>query len=128
MNSALLVAHFDRITEAPNAVPRLRGFVLDLAVRGKSVGQNPLEEPAARLMNSIRAAKGLPNSVPGIETVTADDRPFEIPGNWIWVRLGEICSKTGVGQHSTRWEGGLPAGGCSVSSLTKCTQRWAAPG
>ena len=34
MSSKQLLAYFDRIAEAPGAVPRLRRFILDLAVRG----------------------------------------------------------------------------------------------
>jgi type I restriction enzyme S subunit len=37
MNPDRLLQHFDRIAEAPDAVPRLRRFILDLAVRGKLV-------------------------------------------------------------------------------------------
>lgn len=39
MNPAHLLQHFERISEAPDAVARLRRFVLDLAVRGKLVEQ-----------------------------------------------------------------------------------------
>ena len=39
MNTDQLLDHFDRISEAPNAIPRLRRFILDLAVRGKLVAQ-----------------------------------------------------------------------------------------
>lgn len=35
MNATQLLAHFDRLSEAPGAVPRLRRFILDLAVRGQ---------------------------------------------------------------------------------------------
>ena len=35
MNPAQLFAYFDRISDAPDAIPRLREFILDLAVRGK---------------------------------------------------------------------------------------------
>jgi len=38
MNAEHLLAHFDRIADAPDAVPRIRRFILDLAVRGKLVG------------------------------------------------------------------------------------------
>ena len=41
MNPELLLAHFDRISDAPDAIPRLRRFILDLAVRGKLVEQDP---------------------------------------------------------------------------------------
>lgn len=37
MNAQRLLAHFDRMADAPDATPRLRRFVLDLAVRGKLV-------------------------------------------------------------------------------------------
>jgi type I restriction enzyme S subunit len=40
MNATQLLAHFDRLVEAPDAVPRLRRFILDLAVRGKLVVQD----------------------------------------------------------------------------------------
>ena len=47
MNADRLLAHYERIADTPDAVPRLRRFVLDLAVRGKLVEQDPNEEPAA---------------------------------------------------------------------------------
>ena len=40
MNPSQLLAHFDRISGAPDAVPRLRQFILDLAVRGRLVDCN----------------------------------------------------------------------------------------
>ena len=47
MNADRLLAHYERIADAPDAVPRLRRFVLDLAVRGKLDEQDPNDEPAA---------------------------------------------------------------------------------
>ena len=46
MSPKQLLAYFDRIAEAPGAVSRLRRFILDLAVRGKLVEQDPSDEPA----------------------------------------------------------------------------------
>ena len=45
MNAEHLLTHFDRIADAPGAIPRLRRFILDLAVRGKLVEQNPEDAP-----------------------------------------------------------------------------------
>ena len=45
MNADRLLAHYERIADAPDAVPRLRRFILDLAVRGKLVEQDPIDEP-----------------------------------------------------------------------------------
>ena len=53
MNAQQLLALYDRVAEAPDAVARLRRFVLDLAVRGKLVEQNPADEPAAELLKRI---------------------------------------------------------------------------
>ncbi len=97
MNADLLLAHFDRISEAPDAVGRLRGFILDLAVRGKLIEQDPNDEPALSLLGKIRAQKSLLGIPTEAEFISADERPFEIPPNWIWLRLGDICSKTGSG-------------------------------
>ena len=47
MNVDRLLAHYERIADTPDAVPRLRRFILDLAVRGKLVEQDPNDEPAA---------------------------------------------------------------------------------
>ena len=45
MNPAQLLFCFDRISEAPDAIPRLRRFILDLAMRGKLVEQDPSDRP-----------------------------------------------------------------------------------
>lgn len=57
MNPEQLLQHFDRIVESPDAVPRLRQFILDLAMRVKLVAQNPNDEPAAELINRIAAER-----------------------------------------------------------------------
>jgi type I restriction enzyme S subunit len=57
MNAKILLQHFDRISEAPGAIPRLRRFILDLAVRGKLVEQNPEDEPAGELLKQVQTAR-----------------------------------------------------------------------
>jgi type I restriction enzyme S subunit len=57
MNAERLLQYFDRISEAPNAIPRLRRFILDLAVRGKLVAQDPNDEPAGELLKRIQVEK-----------------------------------------------------------------------
>ncbi len=54
MNPDWLLKYFDQISEAPDAVPRLRRFILDLAVRGKLVEQYPADEPASELLKRIQ--------------------------------------------------------------------------
>jgi type I restriction enzyme S subunit len=93
MNPDLLLTHFDRISEAADAIPRLRRFILDLAVRGKLVEQNPKDEPASELIKRIlqekkrfgEANNSKPNSLPPIEL---GEIPFEVPLSWAWIRVG----------------------------------------
>jgi len=57
MNAKRLLAHYNRIADAPDAVARLRRFILDLAVRGKLVPQDPKDEPASVLLERIQAER-----------------------------------------------------------------------
>ena len=57
MNADRLLAHYAHIADAPDAVARLRRFVLDLAVRGKLVEQDPNDAPASELLKRIAGAK-----------------------------------------------------------------------
>jgi type I restriction enzyme S subunit len=96
MKPAQLIAHFDRISDAPDAVPRLRRFILDLAVRGKLVEQCPNEEPASVLLNRIRAEKALVlrggsiRQEKPIPRIAEADLPFPIPVTWGWSQLAEV--------------------------------------
>ena len=57
MNADRLLAFYERIADAPDAIVRFRRFILDLAVRGKLVGQDPNDEPASELLKRIAAEK-----------------------------------------------------------------------
>jgi type I restriction enzyme S subunit len=101
MNATQLLAHFDRVAEAPNAVPRLRRFILDLAVRGKLVEQDAADEPAAELLKRIPTTRSQSlkksfkrNATAGTEIDSTD---IELPSGWAWSKLGELCTKTGSG-------------------------------
>jgi type I restriction enzyme S subunit len=96
MSPAQLLTHFERISEAPGAVPRLRRFVLDLAVRGKLVEQDPRDEPASELLKRIQTgpinARDARKRTRTLSPATANnDVPYVVPSNWIWVTLSDIC-------------------------------------
>ena len=101
MNPARLLEHFDRISDVPDAIPRLRRFIMDLAVRGKLVEQDPNEEPAFELLKRIRAEKarlvraGETRKEICIPLVAPDEVPFGAPTGWNWVRVREITSGRG---------------------------------
>lgn len=96
MNRELLLQHFDRISEAPDSIPRLRRFILDLAVRGKLVEQDSNDEPAAELLKRIQAEKarlvkeGKIKKTSPLLPVEVEYHPFQLPTNWLWSRLGEV--------------------------------------
>jgi type I restriction enzyme S subunit len=104
MNPARLLAHFDRLIEAPDAIPRLRRFILDLAVRGELVEQDPNDEPASELLKRIKSQKARLAREGSIrrEYVSAkigeESLPFSLPARWTWARLGEVIHLVG-GQH-----------------------------
>ena len=53
MNADQLLAHYEQVADAPDVIPRLRRFILDIAVRGKLVEQDPADEPASELLERI---------------------------------------------------------------------------
>ena len=98
MNPDWLLKHFDQISEAPDAVPRLRRFILDLAVRGKLVEQDPEDEPASELLKRIQAEKarlikeGIIRSPDQWPPSIKNRMPFDLPGSWQWIHLAEAGS------------------------------------
>ena len=96
MNAEILLKHFDRISDAPDAVPRLRRFIFGLAVRGKLVAPDPNDKPASELVGRIRSQSitleksGKIRIQRGIPQVTADRLPFIAPKHWAWLVLREI--------------------------------------
>ena len=95
MNAKQLLTHFDRLADAPDAIPRLRRFVLDLAVRGKLVEQDPEDEPASELLKRIAAEKKRLVEAGEIkkskaEWVKVADPSFDLPDSWQWDALGNL--------------------------------------
>lgn len=89
MNPAQLLAHFDRISDAPDAIPGLRQLILDLAVRGKLVDQDLKDEPVSYLLMRIQAEnRQLENT---FNPLAEDEQPFTIPQSWAWIRLGNAA-------------------------------------
>lgn len=85
----------------------LREKILDLAMRGKLVKQDPNDEPATVLLEKIKAEKAelikegkIKKSKP-LPEITDDEKPFDIPDSWEWVRGEDIVSLIGDGLHGT---------------------------
>ena len=97
MNAEHLLTHFDRLADAPDAIPRLRRFILDLAVRGKLEEQDPEDEPASELLKRIAVEKRRMGEAGEIRkgkvlpTIEVAETPFSIPAAWRWIRFGNIA-------------------------------------
>jgi type I restriction enzyme S subunit len=106
MNAERLLAHYEKIADAPDTIASLRRFILDLAVRAKLVPQDASDEPASELLKRIAKEKARlakageirkPKPVPAL-----DEPPFDLPQNWRWTRIREVASDRGQEiPHST---------------------------
>lgn len=82
---------------------RLRQRVLDLAIHGKLVPQNPQDEPASELLKRIAEEKerlikdGKIKKSKKKANEDIDEVPFEVPQGWVWCRLKNLCSKFSTG-------------------------------
>ncbi|MCS7493477.1 restriction endonuclease subunit S [Raoultella planticola] len=78
-------------------IKKLRELILELAVRGKLVPQDPNDEPASELLKRIAAEKaelvkqGKIKKQKPLPEISEDEKPFELPVGWEWVRLGEVA-------------------------------------
>jgi len=110
---------------SPYGIQKLRELILELAVRGKLVPQDPNEETASILLGKMAKEKaqfvkeGKIKKPKKLPVIPNDEIPFGIPKSWEWVRLPDVCrympgktSNTGPlqpGRHRTpclpgRWQ------------------------
>ncbi len=75
---------------------KLKQSVLQYAMEGKLVKQNPSDEPASELIKKIENEKaelvkeGKIKKSKKLPAITDDEKPFDIPNSWEWVKLGNI--------------------------------------
>ena len=96
----------------------LKNSILQLAIQGKLVEQRPEEGTAAELYKQIQAEKqalikaGKIKKEKPLPEITEDEVPFEIPENWMWVRLGNISLIEAGGtpdrNNPEYWNGDVP--------------------
>ena len=97
MNADRLLVNYERIADAPDAVPRVRRFILELAVRGKLVEQDPSDEPASALLKRIAVEKarlvkaGEIKTTGELPTFKSNEFPFDLQPDWRWATLGIIA-------------------------------------
>lgn len=87
---------------------QLRNAILQEAIEGRLVPQDPNDEPASILLERIRKEKErlvkegkLKKKDLEVKPISEDEVPFEIPDSWEWVRLKNLVSVLGDGIHGT---------------------------
>lgn len=101
-------------------IKKLRELILELAVRGKLVPQDPNDEPASELLKRIAAEKaelvkqGKIKKQKPLPEISEDEKPFELPSGWEWVRLGDVfkvSSGDGLTSSQMNTSGNIPVYG-----------------
>ncbi|MBD2429544.1 restriction endonuclease subunit S [Phormidium sp. FACHB-1136] len=116
MNLKTFFEHFDTLAEAPNGIQRLRELILDMAVRGKLVPQDPEDKPASIILDKIQkkrlASRKRYLQPKSIDPLVCNGTLFDLPQLWEWCRVGDIANVclggTPSRQDPTYWNGSIP--------------------
>ncbi|EEI3458084.1 restriction endonuclease subunit S [Salmonella enterica subsp. salamae] len=117
-NWARISKHFDTLFTTEASIDALKQTILQLAVMGKLVPQDPNDEPASELLKRIAQEKaqlvkdGKIKKQKPLPPISDEEIPFVPPNHWEWVRFGEIGEIKGGGtpskNNSAFWEGDIP--------------------
>ncbi|HAT1553058.1 TPA: restriction endonuclease subunit S [Aeromonas hydrophila] len=96
-NWARLSTHFDTLFTTEASIDALRYTILQLAVMGKLVPQDPSDEPASALLERIASEKArlVKNKTikqeKSLPEISEEEKLYRVPSSWCFCRLGEIC-------------------------------------
>lgn len=99
--------HFDDLFCTEDSIDQLKQTILQLAVMGKLVTQDPNDEPASELLEKITEAKkklikeGKIKKEKELHPISKDKFPFELPKGWVWCKFQEITKVITCGLAST---------------------------
>ena len=91
-----IATHFDILFTTEQSIDQLKQTILQLAVMGKLVPQDPTDEPASVLLEKIAKEKerlikeGKIKKQKPIPKIPEEEKPFELPIGWEWVRFADI--------------------------------------
>jgi len=113
-----VATRFDLLLDRPEAVDALEQTILQLAVRGLLVPQDPQDEPASELLKKIRVEKNRLMAAGKIKRdkmsspIDKDRRKVDLPVGWEWARFPDLCVISGGATPSKsvpqNWEGAVP--------------------
>src|SRR3546814_494361 len=108
--------NLEPLTKRTDQIKQLRQTILNLAVRGKLVEQDPNDEPASPQIRRVSEERDdlirmkLLRRERPLEVVRDDKVPFEIPTGWLWSRIGDVALLTqyGTSEKAHPTERGIP--------------------
>jgi type I restriction enzyme, S subunit len=89
--------YFDTLFTTEASIDALKQTLLQLAVMGKLVPQDPNDEPASELLKRIQAekakliAEGKIKKAKPLAEITEEEKPFDLPVGWEWIRVSTIA-------------------------------------
>jgi type I restriction enzyme S subunit len=104
-----IATHFDVLLDRPEAVDALEQTILQLAVRGLLVPQDPTDEPASVLLQKIRTekdhliAQGKIKRDKPLPPITDEEKPFELPQGWSFARISELVEMLNGYAFKSEW-------------------------
>ncbi|MDW1851721.1 restriction endonuclease subunit S [Vibrio sp. Vb0888] len=115
-NWARISEHFDTLFTTEESIDQLKQTILQLAVMGKLVPQDPSDEPAAELLKRIAEEKAQLvkdkkiKKQKALPPIAEDEKPFELPSGWEWCYLQDLFSVVTDGDHQAppKSDDGIP--------------------
>lgn len=102
-NWARISEHFDTLFTTEESIDQLKQTILQLAVMGKLVPQDPSDEPVAELLKRIAEEKAQLvkekkiKKQKALPPIAEDEKPFELPSGWEWCHLNSLISEMDAG-------------------------------
>ena len=111
-----VAAHFDTLFTTEQSVEQLKQTILQLAVMGMLVEQDPADKPAGVLLERITAEKvrlvkeKVIKKQKALPEISEEEKAFELPEGWAWCRLGDLSISTeyGLSEKTSQGVAGIP--------------------
>ncbi|MFA0047072.1 restriction endonuclease subunit S [Vibrio sp. 10N.261.51.F11] len=104
-NWQMVSEHFETLFTTEESIDQLKQTILQLAVMGKLVPQDPTDEPAVKLLERIAEEKALLikekkiKKQKALPPIAEDEKPFELPKGWEWCRVQDVAQFTTSGSR-----------------------------
>ncbi|MFD1361759.1 restriction endonuclease subunit S [Lentibacillus salinarum] len=127
---AFAIEHMDDLCQTKEDVDLLRQSLLSLAVQGKLVEQDPNDEPTSVLLENIEGekerlvAEGKIRKPKKLPEIMEEEKPYELPQGWEWIRLGTISNKIHYGYTASAKDTDTGTKLLRISDIQKNKVNW----